>query len=363
VGIYSDEYVLVTPDRIPYDAEVVEIDYRLNLQLFIDDWTNNGESYYEKVYDGHMIIKNTEKDYIVSIYRMIHSFYNISGVNNIINAEMTDEYTSFVFDYVKVGVKRGRHTTVIDSRDVSIKDACEYTTPHIAEASRVPYVLYCIDRAFGRDTNKSIINAIDASRIICIDTGRAEWGIQESFKALLKNSANVGDTGSNLLIAMPGMSFNSVNLITPRDLAVLNRLDSYSIGWLMVECEPMDFINSSIMDAESLADLYDDVLLDTADGYIDSNIGLYELSNVVEVLFHFSYILKILEIVRGTMYAIFNRIILNLSCCIADSNHKKMDFVYVITNEDVDDNRAKDNFDDFIQLAEAYLDISSLKGD
>ena len=358
VGVYSNEYCLVTPNVLPFEIDKISFEYQLCLQEFTEE-----DAIYEKIYDNSTVVK-TKKSGMVGIYKMVHSIYNINGINAVINTEMYDEFTSFVFDYFKVSVKSGNNISVQDSRDVSMIEACPYTSNYITIDSRAPYVLFCIDHAMGRNTKnkESIIPPISTNKFICIDTLRSEWIESDSLKRIMKNSDNSDSNDDNILVSMPGVNFNSLMFMKPDDIRILNEFDHYTFGYLMIQCSQLDFDDSDIMSSESIGDLYDNRLFDSGVAFIDSSIGLYELSSVGEILNHFKYIFKTIQLINEKVYGVCDRIIIYVGFSTCNPKRKTRDFIYAITNEDVEDDYCcRDFFSEFIDTAREYLESTPKK--
>lgn len=352
VGIYSDEYCLVTPNKLPFDVKKIGIEYKLCLQEFGEE-----DAIYEDIYENSTAIK-LKKSGIVALYRMIHSIYNINGVNSILNSESWEEYSAFVFDYFKVHVKIGDRIISQDSRDVSMVEASPYSCTYVDMNSKAPYILFCIDHAMKRDTTKgeSIIPSLSSKQFICIDVVRHEWAETDSIKKLLKNSDKSNLYDDNILISIPGIIFNSMMFLTPNDVRILNEFEHYSFGYVMIHCTKMDFDDSDIMASASLQELYDNKLFDIAGTFMDSSIGLYELSSVAEILNHFKYIFKTLQILNDKIFGICDRLIIYVSYSACKPKYKNKDFIYAITNEDVADDCNRDFFSEFINDAKYYLE-------
>ena len=353
IGIYSEEYCLVKPDDIPFEIDEMKFEYELCLQAFDDE-----DAIYEKIYEDS-ISTRVSKDSISGIYRMIHSIYNINGANSLINAEMSEDFLAFVFEYFKVTVVSGRKVVERDSRDVSIIDACPYSSSHVSMLdSKIPYIIYCIDDAMGRTKNDSIIPSVDLNKNICIDVNRLEWAESSSFKSLIKRLQKAKEDTSNILISLPGLSFNSLTFVTPSDMVLLNKFDRYTMGYIGLMCSKYDFEDSDIMGSESIEDLYDNQLLNSLNEveYIDSSIGLYELNTVVEVLSHMKYIFNVIQLSNDRMYGLYDRIILYVAFNVCESGYYKRSCIYAITNEDIENN--KDFLSDFLRVADECLEGS-----
>lgn len=352
VGVYSSEYCLVTPDILPYDIKKMAIEYKLCLQEFGEE-----DAIYEDIYENSTLVK-IKKDGIIAFYKMIHSIYNINGVNALINSETWEEYTAFVFDYFKVHVKMGDRIISQDSRDVSMIEASPYATCYCDIASKAPYILFCIDHAMKRDIKKggTIIPALSTKQTICIDIARHEWIETKSLKNVIKNSDNSDLYDDNIRVSVAGVNFNSMMFILPNDVRILNEFEHYSFGYMMLHCSQLDFDDSDIMASHTIQELYDNKLLDLAGTMLDSSIGLYELSTVAEVLNHFKYIFNTIQLINEKVYGICDRIIIYVSYSACKPKYNGKDFIYAVTNEDMDSDSNRDFFGEFINDAKYYLE-------
>lgn len=350
IGVYSNEYCVVTPNIIPYGLDELTFEYELCLQAFDPE-----DAIYEKVYEGSLS-SSIKEDGIIGLYKMIHSIYNINGVNAILNAEMSDDFLAFVFEYFKVHARNGKKVCECDSRDVSVKEACPYSSNSILMDSRAPYILYCIDDAIKSLTHSSnsAIPSLEHDRILCIDTARSEWVETASFKPIMKNSIKSDKSCNNLLVSMVGMNFNSITFVNPVDINILSEFDHYMIGYILLGCSQSDYDDSDIMASETVQDLYDNKLLDNSE-FVDSSVGLYELASVVECANHLKYIFKTIQMANDKMYGIFNRIILYISFSTCGDGLKKRDYIYSITDEDVEEDCNRDFLSEFIATAEECL--------
>ena len=352
VGVYSSEYCLVTPDILPYDIKKVGVEYKLCLQTFAEE-----DAIYEDIYENTSLIKLKDSG-MVALYKIIHSIYNINGVNTVVNSESWEEYTAFVFDYFKIHVKIGDKIISQDSRDTTMVDATPYTSTYVDIASKAPYILYCIDHAMKRDTKKgeSIIPSLSTKQFICIDVARHEWAETKSLKQVIKNFDKSDLCDDNILVSVPGMNFNSLMFVTPNDIRLLNEFTHYCFGYLMIPCTKLDFEDSDIMSSHTLEELYDNKLIGLSGTMVDSSLGLYELSTVAEVLNHFKYIFKTLQLINEKTFGVCDRIIAYVSYSACDPKYKGGDFIYAITNEDVEDDYNRDFFGEFINDAKYYLE-------
>ena len=340
VGEHKNEYVKVNIDDIPFGFKKIIVDYKLCLQFFVDP-----EASYETIYDNSIEIKD-----LLSLYRFVHSIYNIQGVNTFINTEVFDEFMEFIIDDFIITIEYPNGKIVRnDTREISSKEAYPYmNSTYCSTDTHTPYILSLLDLSFYGKHYKdhTLIRGSNKDENIAIDLDKKIWYKISNRNTVYKNLSLTRDDMTNTVLqTIDCNNFNSYVFIHPEDFMIIDRyVRTITMTFFEYTIDnrydlPADFNYSfeSICDSPLCEIIY------------DNSMNIYESVNLIELVAHLSYFTKTLLILFDKIYGTLGTFGMDIQMTFKDNSQ----LTYPVTNNEI--YNGKNFYDEFIECVRSHI--------
>ena len=340
VGEDKNEYVKVDVNNIPDTFKRIVVDYKLCLQFFIDP-----DAQFDTIYENRIEIKD-----LTSLYKFVHSIYNIQGVNSYINNEVYDEFMEFILDEFIITIEYENGKIVRnDTREVSANEAYPYMNSTFCSTdTHTPYILSILDLTFFGKNYKdhTLVTGSDAKDNICIDAVNGVWyKLSDRSQVYEKMSLRKYDMSNGILQTIDCNNFNSYVFIHPEDIMMLERyVHSINMTTFIYQVDneydlPSDF-------NYSFNDISDSPMCNIV---YDKTCSIFEPINLLELVVHLTYFSKSLVLLFDHIYGTLGVVGIDIQMNFSDDSQ----LIYTVKNTEI--LSGKQFYDEFIEFVRLHV--------